>query len=77
MKDTCRAALERAYLFLDGEVLTEHERVEIQVHLEECQPCYESFGLEKEFTLILSRLSRRDQCPEGLKRKIWDRLESE
>jgi mycothiol system anti-sigma-R factor len=77
MKETCRVALERAYLFLDGEVLTEHERVEIQVHLEECQPCYERFGMEKEFTLILSRLKRRDQCPEGLKRKIWDRLESE
>jgi len=77
MKGPCRIALERAYLFLDGEILTESERVEIQLHLEACQPCYERFGLEKEFTVLVSRLRSQHQCPEGLKRKIWSRLESE
>jgi mycothiol system anti-sigma-R factor len=77
MKEPCRIALQRAHLFLDGEVLTEHERIEIQLHLEACQPCYERFGMEKEFTLLLTRLKSQHQCPEGLKRKIWSRLESE
>lgn len=77
MKETCRIALERAYLFLDGEVLTEHERIEIQLHLEACQPCYEAFGMEKEFTLLLARLRGHDHCPERLRKKIWSRLDSE
>lgn len=77
MKETCRVALERAYLFLDGEILTENERIEIQLHLEECQPCYERFGLDKEFTVLLTRLKSQHHCPESLRRKIWNRLESE
>ena len=77
MKETCRIALERAYLFLDGEVLAEHERVEIQLHLEACQPCYEAFGMEREFTILLSRVKAQHQCPDSLKQKIWSRLDSE
>jgi mycothiol system anti-sigma-R factor len=77
MKETCRMALEKAYLFLDGELLAENERIEIQLHLEACQPCYERFGMEKEFSLILSRVKSHHQCPDSLKRRIWSQLESE
>ena len=69
MKDTCREALDRAYLVLDGEG-TPEERHEIQQHLEECQPCLERHGLDEEVKRIISRLSGSQQCPEELKNKI-------
>ena len=42
MKERCKETLQRVYLFLDGEMLSESERLEIEVHLEECPPCFES-----------------------------------
>lgn len=75
MKHHCREVLQRAYLFLDGEGLTEDERVEIRVHLEECAPCYERVGIEKEVFRIVGRLSSTHQCPEQLRQRITARLD--
>ncbi len=47
MKEHCREILARAYLFLDGEGLSAEERVEIEVHLEECAPCLERYDLQR------------------------------
>lgn len=69
MKDTCREALDRAYLVLDGEG-TPEERQEIKQHLEECQPCLERHGLDEEVKRIISRLRGSQPCPEELKTKI-------
>lgn len=71
MKERCRETLQRAYLFLDGEVLSEEERLEIQVHLEECEPCYERYGVDREVTFLIGRRLRgSNPCPEGLKTRI-------
>jgi mycothiol system anti-sigma-R factor len=70
MKEECRVTLERAYLFLDGEILSEAERVEIKGHLEACRPCLERYGLESEVSVLLSRLRGHEDCPTGLKRRI-------
>lgn len=70
MKQHCRETLERAYLFLDGEILSEYERREIQVHLEECAPCLERFGLERDVTVIVARLRHSHRCPAELKDRI-------
>lgn len=70
MKDDCRKTLERAYLFLDGERLTEMERVEIGAHLEACGPCYERYGLEQEVTAIVARLKPCQRCPEQVRTRI-------
>ncbi len=77
MKELCRVTLERAYLFLDGELLSEEERREIQDHLEYCRPCYERFGLEREVTLLLSRLRGCSRCPQTLKSRILILLQEE
>lgn len=72
MKEKCRHTLEQAYLFLDGEVLSSEQRLEIQVHLEECAPCYERYGLDREVTVIIQRLRGSDRCPQELRDKIHD-----
>ena len=75
MKERCREVLQRAYLFLDEEVLSVEERTQIQVHLEECAPCLEQYGLEREFVFATTRLKGRDECPQKLKAKIQSLLE--
>lgn len=75
MRDICRETLAKAYLFLDGEGLTEGERLDIQLHLERCRPCYERYGLEEEVTALLTRLHRSSRCPDGLRSRIAGLLE--
>ncbi|MDP9224066.1 MAG: zf-HC2 domain-containing protein [Actinomycetota bacterium] len=67
--------LHRTYLFLDGEVLSVSERLEISGHLEECGPCLERYGLEKEFHALLSKVKDRQLCPQRLRSKILALLE--
>ena len=75
MKDLCKETLTRAYLFLDGEVLSHAERTEIQVHLEECSPCLERYGLEQDLVVLMARLRGATPCPDGLKQRISALLE--
>jgi mycothiol system anti-sigma-R factor len=66
----CRETLAEAYLYLDGEILSQRRRLEIAHHLEECGPCLERYGLEKEVTLIVGRLRGLTHCPDELKIRI-------
>jgi mycothiol system anti-sigma-R factor len=75
MNEVCREYLQRAYLFLDGEVLSETERVDIRVHLEECSPCLERYGLEEDLVKLIHRLRNSCTCPDGLKTRIAGLLE--
>ena len=70
MKEDCRVTLEKAYLFLDREGLSEQERIDIQIHLEKCRPCLERYGLEGEVTALLARLRGRETCPERVRERI-------
>jgi mycothiol system anti-sigma-R factor len=75
VKEECREVLQRTYLFLDGELLSSSERLEIHGHLEECRPCLERYGLETEFHSLLSRVKDREVCPQRLRSKILSLLE--
>jgi mycothiol system anti-sigma-R factor len=75
MKERCREVLERAYLFLDEEILSEQERTQIQVHLDECAPCLENVGLQREFVFVTARLRGKTECPEQLRNRIKDLLD--
>jgi mycothiol system anti-sigma-R factor len=70
MKEYCQTTLELLYLYIDGEVLSESQRREIRVHLEECGPCYERFGLQRKVTVIVSRQRRHSSCPQELRARI-------
>ncbi|MEA2476389.1 MAG: hypothetical protein QOC87_588 [Actinomycetota bacterium] len=74
MKYHCRETLARAYLYLDGELLSEHERHEIWVHLEECKPCFDRVGLDQEVTEIVARLKGTHRCPDALRSRVSELL---
>jgi mycothiol system anti-sigma-R factor len=76
MKDECRKAIAQAYLYLDGEGLSETERSKIQHHLQECAPCFERVGLDEEVTNLISRLKGANPCPKEVKERITNLLES-
>ncbi|HEX2051958.1 MAG TPA: mycothiol system anti-sigma-R factor [Actinomycetota bacterium] len=75
MKERCRETLERAYLFLDGEVLDDRQRIEISTHLEECAPCYERYGVEREVAMLIARLRGSTRCPEELRTRVRTLIE--
>jgi len=70
MNEICRETLERAYLLIDGEPVTEAERAQIQSHLEACEPCYQRYGIEAEVKRLIMRLRGCQPCPDGLRTKI-------
>ena len=70
MKQRCRETLERAYLFLDREVLNEEERLTIRAHLEACRPCFERYGLDEEVSRLVARLRGGQRCPAELRSRI-------
>jgi mycothiol system anti-sigma-R factor len=70
MKEHCRKILHSAYLYLDGEVLSETERYEITAHLDECAPCYERYGVEEQVKQLLARLKGGCRCPDELRTKL-------
>ena len=75
MKEHCKEILARAYLFLDGEGLSQSERIEIEAHLEECAPCLERYDLQTEVRSIVFRIGGATPCPEALKTRISNLLE--
>lgn len=75
MKEDCRVTLQRAYLFLDNEGLSEQERADIQAHLEACRPCLERYGLEEEVGALLARLRGCTPCPDRVKARIKQLIE--
>ncbi len=75
MDERCRAILERAYLYLDHEVLSKAEREEFRSHLDECRPCLERYGLEQEVMTLMVRLRGQHPCPDQLKSRVVRLLE--
>ncbi len=80
MSERCKEifadAYRRAYMLLDGEGLSESERLEMEAHLEECAPCLERYGVQREFiSVVIARLRGCTPCPETLKARISALLE--
>jgi mycothiol system anti-sigma-R factor len=71
----CEEAIERLYLYLDGE-LTDERRELIARHLDECEGCVEAFGFEMELRRVISQKCR-DRVPEELVQRIADALRRE
>lgn len=67
-KSECREALERLYVYLDGE-LTDDRRDAIRSHLDECSPCLEAFDFEAELKMVVARHCR-DTVPEHLRLRV-------
>jgi len=52
----CKEAVEKLYLYLDGEMLTPQERKDFEEHIKTCRKCCEKFEFEKNlWNLIKSK----------------------
>jgi mycothiol system anti-sigma-R factor len=70
MKEVCRETLQKVYLYMDGEILSVEERRTIRIHLEECAPCYERYGVDEQVKALVARISVGCRCPEELRSKL-------
>ena len=70
----CADALERVYLFLDGEI-GERDAVDAKRHLDECTPCLREYGLEEEIKRLVHRSCRNEVVPTGLRERVMVRIE--
>ncbi len=69
----CAHVIEEVYLYLDGE-LDEVDRGKIRIHLDECSPCLQQYGLEQEVKALVARCCGRDPAPNGLRDRVLMRL---
>ncbi|MED7929903.1 mycothiol system anti-sigma-R factor [Nonomuraea sp. LP-02] len=69
----CREVLDKVYAYLDGE-LTEHDVVEIRVHLDECSPCLKEYDLDKAVKALVAKHCGCDPIPADLRSKVLDRI---
>ena len=71
----CGQTVERLYQFIDGE-LTDERRHQIERHLDECSPCLQAVGFERELRTVIANRCK-DRVPEELRQRIKAALEKE
>jgi mycothiol system anti-sigma-R factor len=71
----CGQTVERLYQFIDGE-LTDERRHQIERHLDECSPCLQAVGFERELRVVIANRCK-DRVPEELRQRIRAALEKE
>ncbi|MBA2416760.1 MAG: mycothiol system anti-sigma-R factor [Geodermatophilaceae bacterium] len=69
----CEEVLEKVFLFLDSEC-DQMSRSQIAQHLEECGPCLQYFGIEREIKALVHRKCGGDPAPAGLRERVRIRL---
>jgi len=69
----CEEVLEKMFLFLDSEC-DQMSRSQIAQHLEECAPCLQYFGIEREVKALVHRKCGGDPAPDGLRERVRIRL---
>jgi len=69
----CAAALEKVYLYLDGE-MPDEDCTELRRHIEDCAPCLREYGLEQQFKALVARSCGCDETPPDLRSKLLTRL---
>jgi mycothiol system anti-sigma-R factor len=71
----CDETVEVLYHYLDGE-LTEHRRLAIRLHLDNCPPCLHMLGFEAELRRVIADRCR-DRVPEQLRERIAQAIRGE
>lgn len=69
----CEEVLKKVFLFLDSEC-DQMSRSQIAQHLEECGPCLQYFGIEREIKALVHRKCGGDPAPAGLRERVRIRL---
>ena len=66
----CSETVERLYQYLDGE-LTDQRRVHIQRHLDDCSPCFQAVGFERELRVVIA-----SRCTERVPAELIERIKA-
>lgn len=74
-KTDCSEILDHLYEYLDNEV-ADGDCVKFRMHLDECHPCLEKYGLEQAVKKLVKRCCGSDQVPSGLRGKVMGRIEA-
>ncbi|QHC25529.1 mycothiol system anti-sigma-R factor [Streptomyces sp. GS7] len=70
----CSEVLDHLYEYLDRE-MPAGECAEFQVHLDECSPCLEKYGLEQAVKKLVKRCCGHDDVPSDLRSKVMGRID--
>ncbi len=70
----CSEVLDHLYEYLDRE-MPAGECAEFQVHLDECSPCLEKYGLEQAVKKLVKRCCGHDDVPTDLRSKVMGRID--
>lgn len=71
-EDDCQQVLRDLSRYLDGECAEDIDTV-IRRHLDDCSPCLDRAGFERELRTIIAERCR-DQAPAGLVERVLDSL---
>lgn len=75
MSHNCDDALERMYLYIDGE-LTADSAEAIKVHINDCPPCFDAFHFEERLKLVV-RARLQEEVPTELMIRLKSIIRSE
>lgn len=70
----CSEVLDHLYEFLDHE-MPEGDCAKFEVHIDECSPCLEKYGLEQAVKKLVKRCCGHDDVPTDLRSKVMGRIE--
>jgi len=66
----CNEVLDRVYEYLDNEIPDAEACERIRLHLDECGPCLEKYGLDKAVKALVQRSCGSDDVPSDLREKV-------
>jgi mycothiol system anti-sigma-R factor len=70
----CTEVLSAVFLFIDHELEDSNRVSAIEIHLQECPPCHDSFGAEQRVRDLVARCCGGDATPEPLRQRVLERL---
>ncbi|MGI5348949.1 mycothiol system anti-sigma-R factor [Streptomyces sp. CA-250714] len=70
----CSEVLDHLYEYLDRE-MPEGDCAKFKEHFDECSPCFEKYGLEREVKKLVKRCCGQDDVPSDLRAKVMGRIE--
>ncbi|MBO8186939.1 mycothiol system anti-sigma-R factor [Streptomyces spirodelae] len=70
----CSEVLDHLYEYLDQE-MPDGDCAKFKEHFDECSPCFEKYGLEREVKKLVKRCCGHDDVPSDLRAKVMGRIE--
>ena len=69
----CAQAIEKVYLYLDGE-MADDDCATLRRHIEDCASCLREYGLEQAFKTLVARSCGCETTPPEVKERLMVRL---